>query len=146
MRLRITRQLHESIDGIQLAAFRPGYVYNVGTTVGNYLLAIRAAEPVADDHPFLVLPPEKQLFYPLPPRVIYPRPPRSLARLRKPIDRLTVTDWSEAADRERRSRGERRDGRSARRDGRSASRLMARVAVLSNKVQRIRQQLQRLLA
>jgi len=146
MRLRITRQLHESIDGIQLAAFRPGYVYDVGTTVGNYLLAIRAAEPVADDHPYLVLPPEKHLFYPPPPRVIYPRPPRSFARFRKPIDRVTVAARSEAADRERRSRGERKDRLSARRDERSALWLMARVAALSDKVERIRQQLQRLLA
>jgi hypothetical protein len=138
MRLRITRQLHESIDGIQLSAFRPGYVYNVGTTVGNYLLAVRAAEPVADDHPFLVLPPERLLFY--------PRPPRSIAPLKKHPQRLTGVGRAEAADLERRSRGERKDGLSARHNERSASRLMARVAALSNKVERIRRQLERLLA
>src|ERR1700756_2390364 len=67
MRLRITRQLCESIDGIQLSTFRCGYVYDVGTTIGNYLLAIGAAEVVADDHPYIVLPPEMHLFYPAPP-------------------------------------------------------------------------------
>jgi hypothetical protein len=35
---------------------------------------------------------------------------------------------------------------SARRDERSASRLMARVAALSNKIERIRRQVERLLA
>jgi len=64
MRLRITRQIYDSIDGIQFSAFRPGYVYEVGSTVGNYLLADGAAEPVDDDEPSIVLPPEKQLFHP----------------------------------------------------------------------------------
>jgi len=138
MRLRITRQLHESIDGIQLSAFRPGYVYDVGTMVGNYLLAVRAAEPVADDHPFLVLPPEKHLFYPL--------PPRSIRSLQKQARRSMVVGRAEAADRESRNRSDGRDRLSARHDERSASRLMARVTALSNKVERIRQQLERLRA
>ena len=64
MRLLITRQLQESIDGIPFSAFRPGYVYQVGPSVGNYLLAVRAAEPAADDEPYIVLSPEKQLFLP----------------------------------------------------------------------------------
>ena len=138
MRLRITKQLHESIDGIQLSAFRPGYVYDVGTTVGNYLLAVRAAEPVADDHPFLILPPERHLFYPQPPRIIPPS--------QKQARRSVVAGRAEAADRESRSRGDRRDRLSARHDERSASRLKARVAALSNKVERIRKQLERLRA
>ena len=144
MRLRITRHVLESIDGIQLSAFRPGYVYEVGTIVGNYLLAVRAAEPVADDHPYLILPPERHLFYPQPPRMFYPRPPRSVPPLKKQVDRLKVAAQSEAADRERRSG--RKDGMSARRDERSASRLVARVAALSNKIERIRRQVERLLA
>jgi hypothetical protein len=77
MRLRITRQLRESIDGIQFSAFRMGYVYEVGTTIANYLLATGAAEPVEDDEPYLILPPEKHLFYPTPPR----RPMRPRSRL-----------------------------------------------------------------
>src|SRR5689334_24975865 len=64
VRLRITRQLHESIDGIQFSSFRLGYVYEVGTTVANYLLAVRAAEPLPDDEEYIVLPPERQLFHP----------------------------------------------------------------------------------
>ena len=67
MRLRITRQLCECIDGIQLSAFRRGYVYEVGTTIGSYLLAVGAAEPIDEDHPYIVLPPEKRLFYPYEP-------------------------------------------------------------------------------
>ena len=65
LRLRITRALSGSIDGIQLDQFRPGYVYAVGTSIGSYLLAIAAAEPVADDTVPVVLPPEKQLFGPV---------------------------------------------------------------------------------
>ena len=52
IRLFITRQLCESIDGIQLSSFRPGYVYQVGPTIGNYLLAVEAAEPADDDNPY----------------------------------------------------------------------------------------------
>lgn len=66
MRLLITRQLCETIDGIQLSAFQPGYIYQVGPTIGNYLLAVGAAEPAADDEPYIVLSPEKQLFLPSP--------------------------------------------------------------------------------
>jgi hypothetical protein len=65
MRLRITRQLHECIDGIQLRAFRLGLVYEVGTLIGSYLLAMGAAEPVSDDTPYMTLPPEKHLFHPI---------------------------------------------------------------------------------
>src|SRR4029434_1675766 len=79
MRLRITRQLRESIDGIQFGAFRSGYVYEVGTTIANYLLASGAAEPVGDDQPYLILPPEKHLFYPTP-TVSGPLQPKSVRR------------------------------------------------------------------
>lgn len=64
MRLRITRQLFESIDGIQFSAFRAGYVYQVGPTVGNYLLAVGAAEPAADDETYIDVAREEQLFRP----------------------------------------------------------------------------------
>lgn len=66
MRLRITRQLYDCIDGIQMREFRTGFVYEVGTTLGCYLLAERAAEPVAEDTPYVTLPPEKLLFAPVP--------------------------------------------------------------------------------
>src|SRR4029434_7384555 len=100
MRLRITRQLPESIDGIQFAAFRPGYVYEVGTTIANYLLASEAAEPVGDDQPYLILPPEKHLFYPTP-TLSEPLRPKSV---RRPV----VTVPAIAADRPSRRRAQRR--------------------------------------
>jgi hypothetical protein len=51
VRLRITRALSGSIDGIQLAYFTVGQVYDVGTSVGSLLLSVRAAEPVSDSEP-----------------------------------------------------------------------------------------------
>jgi hypothetical protein len=48
VRLRITRQLSGSIDGIHLDDFVVGFVYEVGTSVGSYLLAENAAEPVPE--------------------------------------------------------------------------------------------------
>ena len=62
MRLRITEPLSGSIDGIQLDRFAVGQVYEVGNTLGSYLLAIGAAEPVADDTPAVVLPPDQVMF------------------------------------------------------------------------------------
>jgi hypothetical protein len=66
MRLRITRQLYDCIDGIQMPEFRTGFVYEVGTMIGCYLLAEGAAEPVTEDTPYVTLPPEKLLFSPVP--------------------------------------------------------------------------------
>jgi hypothetical protein len=65
VRLRITRTLGGSIDGIQLYRFRRGRVYEVRTLLACYLLAEGAAEPVSDDTPVEILPPEQQLFAPL---------------------------------------------------------------------------------
>lgn len=56
MRVRITRVLSGSIDGIQLERFAPGFVYDVGTSIGSYLMSERWAEPVADESPALVVP------------------------------------------------------------------------------------------
>ena len=64
LHLRITRTLDGSIDGIQLGRFRCGRVYEVRTLLACYLLAEGAAEPVSDDTPAEVLPPEKQMFAP----------------------------------------------------------------------------------
>ena len=66
MRVRITKRLHGSIDGIQLERFRVGSAYEVGVSLACYLLAIRAAEPVPDNTPIYVLPPHRQLFGPDP--------------------------------------------------------------------------------
>lgn len=56
MRIRITQSLSGSIDGIQLRRFVTGLTYDVGTTLGNYLLAEGLAVPVDEDTPALVLP------------------------------------------------------------------------------------------
>jgi hypothetical protein len=56
MRVRVTQHLSGSIDGIQLSRFVIGLTYDVGTAVGNYLLAMNAAVPVESDSPALVLP------------------------------------------------------------------------------------------
>ena len=45
MRLRITRALSGSIDGIQLSQFVVGRTYDVDSAVGSFLLAVDAAEP-----------------------------------------------------------------------------------------------------
>jgi hypothetical protein len=60
MRLRIILPLDGCIDGIELNVFEPGCVYDVGTLLGCYLLAIQAAVP-ADNEP-LSLPPRNLLF------------------------------------------------------------------------------------
>jgi len=49
VRLKITRQITGSIDGIQLQRFTPGQIYDVSASFGSYLLAERAAELVPDD-------------------------------------------------------------------------------------------------
>jgi len=49
MRVRITKLLSGSIDGIQLSRFIAGLTYDVGTTVGNYLLSEGVAVPIDDD-------------------------------------------------------------------------------------------------
>ena len=56
MRLRITRSLSGSIDGIQLDHFVVGELYEIGTAVGSYLLAIGAAEPSSEEGPTLIGP------------------------------------------------------------------------------------------
>ena len=61
MRIRITRTLKGSIDGIQLERFIPGCLYVVGTSLGSYLFAVGAAEPVIDDSPALITPLGEQL-------------------------------------------------------------------------------------
>ena len=48
VRLRITRALSGSIDGIHLSHFVVGEVYEVGTSVGSFLLSVGAAEPTSD--------------------------------------------------------------------------------------------------
>jgi hypothetical protein len=56
MRVRITHALNGSIDGIQLSRFRVGEVYDMGTSLANYLMACGFAMPVVDEGPALVIP------------------------------------------------------------------------------------------
>jgi hypothetical protein len=56
MRVRITKPLSGSIDGIQLGRFITGLTYDVGTTLANYLLAEGLAVPAELQTPGLVLP------------------------------------------------------------------------------------------
>lgn len=56
VRIRITKALQGSIDGIQLSRFVMGLTYDVGTSLGNYLLASGGAVPVDKEEPALVLP------------------------------------------------------------------------------------------
>jgi hypothetical protein len=49
MRLKITHALSGSIDGIQLSHFVVGQTYDVGSSLGSFLLAIGAAEPESDE-------------------------------------------------------------------------------------------------
>ena len=64
MRVRITRVVSGSIDGIQLDRFIPGVIYDVGTSIGSYLLSERWAEPVYDESPTLVVPLHAPMFHP----------------------------------------------------------------------------------
>jgi hypothetical protein len=77
VRLRITRQPSGSIDGIHLDDFIVGFVYDVGTTLGCYLLSDGAAEPVADDTPALVVPFQRVRFDVRTPRSKVVRPDSS---------------------------------------------------------------------
>jgi hypothetical protein len=45
----MTHQLHGAIDGIPLMQFVSGQTYDVGTSVGSYLLAVGAAQPAEED-------------------------------------------------------------------------------------------------
>lgn len=56
MRVRITRPLSGSVDGIDLSRFVEGLTYEVGTTIGNYLLSQGwAVLTSGDTTPFLPL-------------------------------------------------------------------------------------------
>jgi hypothetical protein len=51
VRLKITQQLAGSIDGLHLDRFAVGGVYDIGTSLANYLLAMGAAEPAPGERP-----------------------------------------------------------------------------------------------
>ena len=51
VRLKITRRVSDNVDGVDLSHFQVGEVYEVGTGVGSYLLALGAAIPADDGEP-----------------------------------------------------------------------------------------------
>jgi hypothetical protein len=51
MRVRILVPMKRAIDGIDLSHFEVGQVYDVGTTLANYLLASGYTIPVAGGTP-----------------------------------------------------------------------------------------------
>ena len=87
--LRITRRVSGSIDGIQLGDFAVGLVYEVGTSLGCYLLAERIAEPVSEPVS-IISTPGRTRFRIEPPSSNHGRPARPVAeaadkpRKRKP--------------------------------------------------------------
>ena len=56
MRVRITKALSGSIDGIQLSRLSEGHVYDVYTSLACYLLTEEMAEPAPNEEPTAVLP------------------------------------------------------------------------------------------
>src|SRR5467141_2558337 len=57
MRIRVVqRPSRASVDGMRLDPFEPGYVYDVGTTLGMLFLAEGWAEPVVTEEPAFVVP------------------------------------------------------------------------------------------
>ncbi len=59
MRVRITKTLTGSIDGIQLSRLTKGQVYDVYTSLACYLLSEKMAEPVTEQ-PTAALPGNKK--------------------------------------------------------------------------------------
>ena len=92
MRLRILLKPTGLIDGIRLDDLVVGYVYDVGTTLGCYLLAERLAEP-ADDAEVTEAPPWNDIHF----DVVAPVDTPTVDRTEAAIDQI-----SEAADRSRR--------------------------------------------
>ena len=89
MRLKITKPLAGSIDGLHLGRFAVGEVYDVGTSLANYLLAMGAAEPVVDEET---------------PGQLPMRQDELLNELRRRLNGGTTPGAAKAADRRRRLR------------------------------------------
>jgi CheY-like chemotaxis protein len=64
VRVRITRQLTGSVDGIDLTRFLEGLTYEIGTTLANYLLSQRWAEPASENDPAAILPLNRTILRP----------------------------------------------------------------------------------
>jgi two-component system, chemotaxis family, chemotaxis protein CheY len=64
VRVRITKTLTGDVDGIDLAKFLEGLTYDVGTTLGNYLLAQGWGEPADSADPAVTLQLNRTLYRP----------------------------------------------------------------------------------
>jgi hypothetical protein len=84
MRVRITKALTGSIDGIQLSRLSKGQVYDVNTSLACYLLSEEMAEPASADQPTAFLPIEQKMFEQPPETRKGVVLPRSLAADRTP--------------------------------------------------------------
>lgn len=49
MRIKITRAQRGTVDGFSLSTFAAGQIYDVPPSLGSYLIAIGAADPLLDD-------------------------------------------------------------------------------------------------
>jgi hypothetical protein len=98
VRLRIARQPSGCIDGIRLDGLVVGVVYDIGTTLGCYLLAQDLAVPVDDDVPAIMPPWTEARFSPV---------ESDGAPEERPTAPLRVVPKAEAADRPPRRRRKR---------------------------------------
>ena len=56
MLIKIIKSVSGEVDGISLTGFAVDSTYEVGTTIGSYLLALGAAVPVIDGEPIYGIP------------------------------------------------------------------------------------------
>ena len=85
MRVRITRQMSGSIDGIHLDYFEVGEVYDIGISLAHYLMGCGFVLPVVDESPARIVPMNRDVT----------EVPRS----------TTITERAEAAENSRYVRG-----------------------------------------
>jgi len=96
LRVRIKEQLFGSIDGIRLDDFVVGSVYDVGTSLGSYLLAEGVAEPADVDAVEHLRPGDLKF------RVQLTEPDRELTEADRKERTPRRFDWATAADQARR--------------------------------------------
>ena len=51
--------INNTIDGLELARFEPGYVYDMSSSLGSLFICEGWAEPVASEEPALLVPLDK---------------------------------------------------------------------------------------
>lgn len=61
MRVRITREMSGSIDGIHLDHFKVGEVYDIGISLAHYLMGCGFALPVVDESPARIIPMNREV-------------------------------------------------------------------------------------